>query len=55
MAYKNQRKNKKHSAEIRKENSPAKHYRKSRRYERTHPKETEREAMIRIGKQLGML
>jgi len=55
MAYKNQKKNKKHSAKIRKENNPAKHYRKSRRYNRNYPHETETEALIRIGKQLGMI
>ena len=57
MAYKNQKKNKKkvRGLHITQGYGGFKWYRKKTRYERTHPKETEREAMLRIGKQLGII
>jgi len=57
MAYKNQKKNKKkvRMLHISQGCGGMKWYRKKTRYERTHPKETEEEAILRIGKQLGMI
>ena len=37
MAYKNQKKNKKHQAEVRRDNSSYKHAKKKARYEKKHP------------------
>jgi len=37
MAYKNQKKNKKHSAEIRKSNAARKSAKKKQRHDRAHP------------------
>lgn len=49
MAYKNQKANKRHTAEMRHKRSHLKHARKKARYERRHQGETEREAYLRIG------
>jgi hypothetical protein len=55
MAYKNKKKNAKHQAEIRKSNRWRKNDRKRQRFELKHPRETEREAMLRIGRQVGII
>jgi len=57
MAYKNQKKNKKkvRGLHITQGYGGMKWYRKKTRYERTHAKETDKEAILRIGKQLGMI
>jgi len=55
MAYKSKKKNAKHQAEIRKTSRWRKNERKRRRFESNHPQETEREALLRIGRQAGII